>query len=86
MTMSSRLQKRAQKLKERCQALADVLKAIGGIYRKPDISENQKHFIETMIGAALWYLPVVDECWTGRISIEAIKSCHPDSSTIALFT
>jgi hypothetical protein len=77
--MSSRALKREQKLQERCQALADVLKAVGEIYRQPDFSENQKHFIETMIGAALWYLPIVDECWTGKISIEAIKSCHPES-------
>jgi hypothetical protein len=32
-----------------------------------------------MIGAALWYLPVPNECWTKKVSVEAINSHHPNS-------
>jgi hypothetical protein len=78
--MSTRLQKREIKLRERCQTLANIVREVSKIYNQDQSSENQKHFIETMIGAALWYLPVVDECWSGKISVEAIQSFHPDSN------
>lgn len=32
-----------------------------------------------MIGAALWYLLVPNECWTKKVSVEAINSHHPNS-------
>lgn len=79
--MSTNLQKREIKLKERCQTLANIVREVSKIYKKPQSTENQKHFIETMIGAALWYLPVVDECWSGKISVEAVQSFHPENNT-----
>lgn len=69
--MSSRTQ-RDTKLKERCKALADVVESVGPIYHSATTTKDQRHFIETIIGAALWYLPVPDECWTGKVSVEAI--------------
>jgi hypothetical protein len=27
----------------------------------------------------LWYLPIPEECWTGKVSVEAINSHHPGS-------
>ena len=77
--MSDRTQQRKAKLKERCDTLADVIESVGPVYRNPSTNEDQRGFIETMIGAALWYLPIVDECWTGKVSSEAVKSCHPNA-------
>lgn len=69
--------KRIQKTRERCDALFDVIKGIVPAYNKGRITENQRQFIETIIGAAIWYLPHGKEYWTKRISIAAIKEHHP---------
>jgi len=71
--------KSSSKLKERCGILVDIIKAISPIYRKDNTNANQKKLIETMVGAAIWYFPQGDECWTGQISINAIKSYHPNA-------
>jgi hypothetical protein len=77
--MSSRAQQREAKLKERCDILADIVESVGPIYRSVTTTEDQKRFIEIMIGAALWYLPVPNECWTKKAYVEAINSHHPNS-------
>jgi hypothetical protein len=77
--MSSRAQQREAKLKERCDILADIVESVGPIYRSVTTTEDQKRFIETMIGAAFWYLPVPNECWTKKAYVEAINSHHPNS-------
>jgi len=56
----------------RCKIVAEIIKRIKDIYM--DGNENQKAFIETIIGAAIWYIPKPNNYWTGYISIEAIKS------------
>ncbi len=60
--MSERAQQRKIKLKERCDALADIVESVNPVYHNPVTTEDQRQFIETMIGAAIWYLPVVEEC------------------------
>jgi len=55
----------------RCKVLAEIVNNLKVLYRNED--ENQKAFIETIIGAAIWYIPKPDNCWTGNISIETIK-------------
>ncbi len=42
-------------------------------YFSKDCNENHKQLLETMIGAAIWYLPQGKELWTGEISIYALK-------------
>jgi hypothetical protein len=64
--MSGRAQQREAKLKQRCDILADIVESVGPIYRSVTTTEDQKRFIEIMIGAALWYLPVPNECWTKK--------------------
>ena len=59
--------------------MADVVESVGSLYHSETVTEDQKGFLETMIGAAIWYLPVPAECWTGRISVEAIRVHHPSS-------
>jgi hypothetical protein len=43
------------------------------------LSPAQKHFLETIIGAALYYLPTSTELWTGKVSVGLLKVFHPDS-------
>jgi len=74
-----RANKQEAKLRERCELLADVVQSVGDLYHDKDTSEDQKRYLETIIGAALWYLPVPKECWTGKISVEAVSAHHPKS-------
>jgi hypothetical protein len=60
--------------------LADVVASVGNLYHNRTTTEDQKGYLETIIGAALWYLPVPKECWTEKISVEAIRAHHPDSA------
>ena len=77
--MSARANDQEAKLRERCELLADVVRSLGDLYHDKDTTEDQKRYLETIIGAALWYLPVPKECWTGKISVEAIRDHHPES-------
>jgi hypothetical protein len=67
------------KLEGRCELLADVVESVGDLYHNKTTTEDQKGYLETIIGAALWYLPVPKECWTEKISVDAIRAHHPDS-------
>lgn len=61
------------KLRERCEILAKTITSIKNVWRRA--TRNQKQFIETIIGAAIWYLPKNSkEFWTGYISINALKN------------
>lgn len=62
---------RLKKIEERCHALAEILKAVRPIYRYA--SSEEKRFIETIIGAAIWYIPAPPDAWTGYISAETVK-------------
>jgi hypothetical protein len=67
------------KLEGRCELLADVVESVGDLYHNEGTTEDQKGYLETIVGAALWYLPVPKECWTEKISVEAIRDHHPKS-------
>ena len=64
------------KLKERCEILSKIIINLAEIYNDINISQDQKSFIETIIGAALWYLPSDKTLWTGEISEEALKKLN----------
>src|SRR5260370_37294235 len=63
-----------QKLVERSAVLAELVRAMKPIYSRVDATDTQKDLLETMIGAAIWYMPQSKELWTGRISKEALKA------------
>ncbi len=65
------------KLERHCSALAEVVVAIRPVYAK--LEAEQKALIETMIGAAIWYIPKHSNAWTGCVSSLALKMFHPDS-------
>lgn len=56
------------KLKERCEILEHIIESISETYRDNKTTSDQKAFIETIIGAAIWYLPHTHKYWTGKIS------------------
>jgi hypothetical protein len=66
------------KLKERCEVLEKVIEAISPTYQKGNITSDQKAFIETIIGAAIWYLPHTHKYWTGNISKDAKEALVSD--------
>jgi hypothetical protein len=67
------------KLHERCAILVEVAKNLGTLYNTNDATVTQRHYIETILGAALWYLPTSKELWTGGISVQALTDFHPNS-------
>lgn len=64
-------------LDEQCSVLADVIVAIRPVYS--EASPRQRALLETVIGAASWYIPKPLRAWTGRMSLGALKMFHPDS-------
>jgi hypothetical protein len=56
----------------RCKVLAEMINNLKIIYRNGN--ENQRAFVETIIGAAIWYIPKPKNFWTGKMSANAIKS------------
>lgn len=59
------------KLYNKCQALHAILCGVRDYYE--GASPDQKIFIETTIGAALWYLPKNKKLlFTGKISLDAL--------------
>jgi len=75
--MASKKEKRNIKIDERCDALYNVITSISDIYH--DSNTDQKSYIETMIGAALWYIPKPLDAWTNHISLKLLKAFHPKS-------
>ena len=75
--MTERRIARDAKLDSQCSILADVIIAIRPSHSRANT--QQKAFIETMIGAAIWYIPKSRNAWTGQVSVGALKIFHPDS-------
>jgi hypothetical protein len=69
------------KLQQRCAVLVEVAKKLGTLYTTDGATVTQRHYIETILGAALWYLPTSKELWTGKISIQALRDFHPRSGS-----
>jgi len=74
-----------QKLQLRCRTLVDVIRALRPVYEKC-VDDTQSDLVETLVGAALWYLPAFkQELWTGHISVAAVCHCAPGvSGTVRL--
>ena len=60
-------------LLEKTEVLARTVISQQSFYKSADCSEKQKQLFETMVGAAIWYLPQGNELWTGFISKEALE-------------
>jgi hypothetical protein len=66
------MQTTEDRIDERCDALVIMVKATRHVYLRA--SKYQQDFIETVVGAAIWYLPRMKTAWTGKISLAAVKS------------
>lgn len=72
------------KLRDRCEILVEVVRKLGIIYSGVTVNDTQRHYIETIVGAALWYLPTSRELWTGAISAGAVKDFPRKVSAVEL--
>ena len=62
-----------KKLREKCTVLALMISSLKAVHSSPEATASQVQLLETVIGAAIWYLPKVPQLWTGRASVSAIK-------------
>jgi hypothetical protein len=77
--MSQKAKDREEKIRLHCSVLAEVILAIRPVYLRA--AKPQQALLETMIGAAIWYIPKPVDAWTGKISKKALAQLHPDSGT-----
>ena len=61
------------KIQDKAEVIARTVMSQQPFYKSIDCNENHRQLLETMVGAAIWYLPQGKELWTGEISVEAIK-------------
>ncbi len=60
-----------EKLDDLCKVLERVIVKTAEIYNEDSTSPTQKALLETIIGAAIWYLPGSNELYSGMISKSA---------------
>jgi hypothetical protein len=77
--MSEKVKDREEKIRLHCSVLAEVILAIRPVYLRA--AKPQQALLETMIGAAIWYIPKPVDAWTGKISKKALAELHPDSGS-----
>lgn len=70
-----------ERLIERCIALEELIIAIKPFYHKSSTTDNQKAFLETVIGAGLWYFPHNKTHWNKKISRKAIQLVKQNSNS-----
>ena len=62
-----------KKILDKADVIARTVISQQDFYFSKECNENHKQLLETMIGAAIWYLPQGKELWTGDISIDSLK-------------
>jgi hypothetical protein len=75
--MLERHEKRETRLREQCDVVALLIIAMRPVYEAA--SPQQRALLETIVGAAIWYIPKPVRAWTGRISRGALQAFHPES-------
>ena len=58
---------------DKAEVIARTVMSQQSFYFSEECNKNHRQLLETMIGAAIWYLPQGKELWTGNISIDALK-------------
>lgn len=69
-----------KKLEERCKMMEMIVMQLAEIYEN-EANADQKKFIETMVGAAIFYLPHNEKYWTGKISENAYQQLKMNGNT-----
>ena len=75
--MIERHAKREARLREQCDVVALLITAMRPVYEAAN--PQQRALLETIVGAAIWYIPKPIQAWTGRISHRALLAFHPES-------
>ena len=74
------------KILDKAEVIARTVMSQQSFYLSKDCNENHRQLLETMIGAAIWYLPQGKNLWTGDISVDALKelsqSTTPEKVTL----
>ena len=60
------------KILDKAEVIARTVMSQQSFYFSENCNKNHKQLLETMVGAAIWYLPQSQELWTGNISIKAL--------------
>ena len=63
-----------RRLLERAEVVARTVISQQPFYASAACTDNQRQLLETMVGAALWYLPQADDLWTGCLSAAALQA------------
>ena len=61
------------KIQDKAAVIARTVMSQQPFYKSIDCNENHRQLLETMVGAAIWYLPQGINLWTGDISVDALK-------------
>ena len=61
------------KILDKAEVIARTVMSQQSFYFSKDCNRNHRQLLETMVGAAIWYLPQGKDLWTGNISIDALK-------------
>ena len=69
--------KKENRFYNKCEALAKTIVSLQPMYLDASNDGGQKAYIETIIGAGLWYLS--KGIWTGNISVNALELFLPES-------
>ena len=75
--MNDRHETREARLREQCEVVASLITVMRPVYESA--SPRQRALLETILGAAIWYIPKPVRAWTGQISRGALQAFHPDS-------
>lgn len=74
-TALQRTKESQARLREKCEVIANVVIAIRPIHLSAN--PKQRALIETIVGAAIWYMPKPPDAWTGFMSKGALEAFHP---------
>ena len=58
---------------DKAEVIARTVISQQPFYLSDECNDNHRQLLETMIGAAIWYLPQGMDLWTGDISIDALN-------------
>ena len=61
------------KILDKAEVIARTVMSQQSFYFSKECNRNHRQLLETMVGAAIWYLPQGKDLWTGNISIDALK-------------
>ncbi len=62
-----------QKILDKAEVIARTVISQQAFYSSKECNKNHRQLLETMIGAAIWYLPTPAELYSGYTSVAALK-------------